>query len=397
MPPAFRFLILVAVVAASQAATPATARPLRILTYNIHHATGRDGVYNLQRIADVINAANPDLVALQEVEQGTTRYPARHLQLNELATRTGMTGVFGKTLNRLGGEYGNGVLINPDIDVLRTRNHTLPNPDFDGDGSGDGELRRLMELHLQFDDDGTPRRVNFFATHLQHTSGAIRLAQMDFINDLVDDSQVPGVLAGDFNFNDEGPAYVKLLEEWFDPTAASPGRPNQIDYVVNRGADQWSIVTPGRFIVNATTEDASDHYPLLAVLELEPYTADFNGDGRVDGADFLTWQRSVGATGVNAAGDANHDRVVNAADRTIWSQQFGSIGNAAAAGAVVPEPATAALAALLLLIALLAGAKSSSGAPGPRRPGSLLALRRFNSAAPASLPPTGPPTRSCRR
>ena len=347
MPPALRFLILAALLTASQAATPAVARPLRILTYNIHHATGRDGVYNLQRIADVINAANPDLVALQEVEQGTTRYPAQHLQLNELAARTGMTGIFGKTLNRLGGEYGNGVLINPEFEVINNLNHTMPNP-------VDGELRKVMEIRLRIDDDGTDRRVNFFATHMDHTSGDNRQAQVDFINDLVDTSDIPGILAGDFNFNDEGPAYVKLLEEWVDPSAASPGRPNQIDFVVNRGADQWSTVTPGRFIVNSTTDDASDHYPLLAVLELEPYTADFNGDGQVNGADILSWQRNLGATGVSAVGDANHDRVVNTADRTIWSQQFGTTISAAATATAVPEPATIALAAAASIAAALA-------------------------------------------
>jgi endonuclease/exonuclease/phosphatase family metal-dependent hydrolase len=340
MPSLPRFLAAL-LIASALAPAAVDARPLRILTYNIHHATGRDGQYDLQRIADVINAANPDLVALQEVEQGTTRRPPRHMQLDELATRTGMQGVFGKTLNRLGGEYGNGVLISNDIQIIRTQNHTMPNP-------ADGELRKVMELHLQFDDDGDSRRVNFFATHMDHTSGTNRQAQVDFINDLVDDSQVPGILGGDFNFEDDGPAYAKLMQEWVDPSAASPGRPKQIDYVVNRGADQWRTVTPGRFIVNSTTEDASDHYPLLAVLELVPYTADFNSDGRVDGQDLLTWQRNIGATGVSASGDANHDRVVNVHDRTVWTQQFGTTGAATAAATAVPEPATIALAASLL-------------------------------------------------
>jgi endonuclease/exonuclease/phosphatase family metal-dependent hydrolase len=336
----------VAALVASVGVSAADARPLRILTYNIHHAAGRDGKYDLARIASVINAANPDLVALQEVEQGTTRYPQRDMQLNELAEMTGMTGVFGKTLNRLSGEYGNGVLINPEFTILTSKNHTMPNP-------ADGELRKVMELRLQFNDDGTTRRFDFFATHMDHTSGTNRQAQVDFINDIVDDSNMPAVLAGDFNFNDEGPAYAKLMEQWVDPTAASPGRANQIDYVVDRAADQWSVVQPGRFIVNSTTDDASDHYPLLAVLELVPYSGDFNRSGRVDGADFLAWQRSFGATGVGVAGDANHDHVVNAADRTIWSQQFGTSGGASAAAVTgVPEPvganALAAGAAMLL-------------------------------------------------
>jgi endonuclease/exonuclease/phosphatase family metal-dependent hydrolase len=344
---ALRTLALIAALAGALQPTLADARPLRILTYNIHHGAGRDGVYNLQRIADVINAANPDLVALQEVDQGTTRNPARHMQLNELATRTGMTGFFGKTLNHLGGEYGNGVLINPEFEVINTLNHTMPNP-------ANGELRKVMEIRLRIDDDGTDRRVNFFATHMDHTSGTNRQAQVDFINDLVAPSNIPGILAGDFNFDDQGAAYDMLMDQWVDPTAASPGRLNQIDYVVNRGADQWRTVTPGRFIVNSTTDNASDHYPLLAVLELAPYTADFNSDGRVDGSDLLSWQRNLGATGATAIGDANHDRVVNAADHTVWSEQFGT-ATTVPASAAIPEPATAYLAAMTgLTTALLA-------------------------------------------
>jgi endonuclease/exonuclease/phosphatase family metal-dependent hydrolase len=46
---------------------------IRVLTFNIHHGEGGDGVIDLERIADVINSVSPDLVGLQEVENGTTR------------------------------------------------------------------------------------------------------------------------------------------------------------------------------------------------------------------------------------------------------------------------------------------------------------------------------------
>ena len=46
---------------------------LRILCYNIHWALGMDGKYDVERIADVINKAKPDLVALQEVDVGVER------------------------------------------------------------------------------------------------------------------------------------------------------------------------------------------------------------------------------------------------------------------------------------------------------------------------------------
>src|SRR4051812_46978743 len=46
---------------------------LRIVTYNIHHGEGTDNKFDLPRIAKVVMAENPDIVALQEVDQKTNR------------------------------------------------------------------------------------------------------------------------------------------------------------------------------------------------------------------------------------------------------------------------------------------------------------------------------------
>jgi len=73
--------------------------------------------------------------------------------------------------------------------------------------------------------------------------------------------------------------------------------------------------------------------------------ADFDGNGVVDGADFLVWQRGSGAAGGLSEGDANDDGVVDGADLDIWKSQFGGVSATSAVGAV-PEPATALLLAL---------------------------------------------------
>jgi hypothetical protein len=79
--------------------------------------------------------------------------------------------------------------------------------------------------------------------------------------------------------------------------------------------------------------------------------ADFDGDGDVDGADFLTWQRNVGATGQPpSAGDADGDGNITAADLDIWKTQFGPA--AAAATSAIPEPSAGLLAAAALLATL---------------------------------------------
>jgi hypothetical protein len=78
--------------------------------------------------------------------------------------------------------------------------------------------------------------------------------------------------------------------------------------------------------------------------------ADFNDDGKVDGNDFLVWQRGLGVGTTLAQGDADGDGDVDGGDLTIWRSQFGPGSGAAA----VPEPATLALglAALGLLTTL---------------------------------------------
>jgi len=54
----------------SQRAWPA---PLRIMTYNVHRCVGADGRAEPRRIAKVIAACQPDMVALQELDVGRLR------------------------------------------------------------------------------------------------------------------------------------------------------------------------------------------------------------------------------------------------------------------------------------------------------------------------------------
>lgn len=78
---------------------------------------------------------------------------------------------------------------------------------------------------------------------------------------------------------------------------------------------------------------------------------DYDRDGVVDGADFLDWQRSIGAAALPPASgaDGNADGVVNGADLTAWSSRFGD-GGATSASSTVPEPGAVAMAAVCGLL-----------------------------------------------
>src|SRR5690606_562225 len=139
-----RSFLAISMFVAGCLAAPAHAATLRVLTYNIHlGALGTDGQRDLGRIADVINAANPDIVALQEVDKNVPR-SGNVNQMFQLGQLTGMQHYFGKTRNLNGGEYGNGILVRNGIDIVSTTNHALPNP-------GNVEARRVIEMNLSLD------------------------------------------------------------------------------------------------------------------------------------------------------------------------------------------------------------------------------------------------------
>ena len=60
---------------------------LRLMTYNVRNARGMDNSCNYQRVANVINNARPDVVAVQELDSMTARSNGTDV-LRELAERT---------------------------------------------------------------------------------------------------------------------------------------------------------------------------------------------------------------------------------------------------------------------------------------------------------------------
>ncbi|MBN1853320.1 MAG: hypothetical protein JW829_11370 [Pirellulales bacterium] len=76
------------------------------------------------------------------------------------------------------------------------------------------------------------------------------------------------------------------------------------------------------------------------------YSADFDGDGDVDGDDFLVWQSSFSN---NAGGDSDFDGDSDGNDFLLWQRQFGGMTGECSSATVVPEPANL----ILLIIAIM--------------------------------------------
>ena len=233
---------------------------LRVLTYNIHHGEGMDGRVDLSRLAGVVSSVHPDLVALQEVDQGTERTDGAQ-ELTELARLTDLHPVFGKAMDYLGGEYGVAVLSR--WPITATHNEPLPN-------LADHEPRTALTVELTIGDGGP--RIEFTCTHLDQTRDPEnRLAQARYLNErLAREDDRPTILAGDMNARPDTPVMELLEGRWTNPPAADPspigpsGRPRmRVDYVLLRPASNWRVVESS--IVDDAV--ASDHRPVLVVLE----------------------------------------------------------------------------------------------------------------------------------
>lgn len=235
---------------------------LRVLSYNIHHGEGVDGRLNLPRIAGVIAAADPDIVALQEVDRMVRRTGGVD-QAVELARLTGMQPVFGGNVSLQGGAYGNAVLTR--LKITHSRNRRLPR-------RNDGEQRGVLEVRLRW-----PTRqesLRLLVTHLDYrTDDGERQASADVINQLVEtDADMPALLAGDLNDVPESTTLNTLQQKWVSasreqqPTIPVRNPQRQIDYILFRPASRWRVVE-SQVLPESV---ASDHRPILAVLELQP-------------------------------------------------------------------------------------------------------------------------------
>ncbi len=244
-------------------------RPITVLSYNIHHGEGTDGRVDLERIAAVIRAQSPDLVALQEVDRATRRTGGVD-QLQTLACLLGMQPVFGRTIDYQGGMYGNGVLTR--LPVNGFANRALP-------FTPGREPRGVLQLHVY---TGPTESGHFlfrvFATHLD-VAEADRLKAVEALPDWVaEEPDTPTLLLGDLNALPGSAPMARLLasgwsvagEPGAHPTFPARDPQRQIDYILFRPAHRWRVLevwVPEEAV-------ASDHRPIAARLELLPPESD---------------------------------------------------------------------------------------------------------------------------
>jgi len=243
-------LVLIAVVMGRAAVAETT---LRVLSYNIHHGRGTDGVVDLERIAGVIRGCAADVVMLQEVDDRTDRTGGID-QTAELGRITGLHAEFGRQIDYQGGRYGQAILCRTPLEEPRV--HVLP-------GAPDRETRIAFAVRTVV----AGRSLVLVGTHLHHRDPAARLEQARAL-EAVDFGAGPAILGGDLNAMPESEPLAALLASWRSTTAEPQptfpaGQPTrQIDFILYRAG---GVLEPGE--VRVLDEPvASDHRPILVTF-----------------------------------------------------------------------------------------------------------------------------------
>ena len=242
------------------------------MTYNVHRCLGVDGRLDVPRIAEVIAADSPDIVALQELDVGRARTGGVD-QAHELAQRLGMRSRFHAALTVEGELYGDAILTA--LPERLVKSEALPGFDPLPQLEPRGAVWTAVQL------GGGSAELQVVNTHL----GLLAREQLGQVDALLGPSWLRGageavILLGDFNATSGSNPYRRVTERLRDAQKLLPGRTSptfpsvfpmlRIDHVFVGRAIQvrraWTSTSP-------LARNASDHLPLIVEFELDPSKA----------------------------------------------------------------------------------------------------------------------------
>ena len=254
----------------------ATDIDITVMTYNIHHAEGTDGKLDLNRIANVIDQADADVISLNEVDNNFGPRSNFNDQAKILAESLNMHYVFGPALKSGSPEkpnlYGNAILSR--FPITHSANHPLiTDPGH--------EPRACIAATITI--GGI--EYTFIATHLDNVKTEMRIKQAQNIIAIIEKIAHPVILAGDFNCPPPNtsdteqssqrskPIAIILdkLESSFAIAGIGPaetiGSTTKIDYIFV-SPDLAGKVKNATVIRTDQTAVASDHLPMIAEFKL---------------------------------------------------------------------------------------------------------------------------------
>jgi endonuclease/exonuclease/phosphatase family metal-dependent hydrolase len=237
-------------------AVPGDGSPVRVMTYNLHNGFDQWGNLGLEALAQVIEAENPDVVGLQEINRGWVVNGSTDM-LSWLSQRLDMPYVWQSTTGDL---WGNAVLSRlplnetdlqplPPPDTLLKRGFIWANVDV-----GNGEQLSIIDTHYHHKADGSDIRIAQSQAILDYWAGRPFTL---ILGDLNAESDTPEIQM----FHNQG--FLDVLDE----TNVVPGYTNDARHPFRR--IDYIFITPDLTPRNATVppEPASDHLPVVTDVQ----------------------------------------------------------------------------------------------------------------------------------
>ncbi|MCD6176155.1 MAG: endonuclease/exonuclease/phosphatase family protein [Planctomycetes bacterium] len=253
-------------------------KTLTVMLYNIHHAEGMDGKLSTDRIATIIKESNADVIALNEVDNQYGKRSNFQYQTKIIAEKIGMNYYFGPAIKKKDPfrEYGNAILSR--FEFRQQSNHPLPNNE-------KCEPRACISAVVKVGDQD----IRVFVTHLDHKSDSLINKQIGYVQELASsESNLPVLIMGDFNeeiFSQKDPSkeWVSLQTNYTSafkvagvgPVGTCLGNENKkIDFIFI--SSRFSDAVEDCYVFrNEITNQASDHWPLIAHINLDKLKNDF--------------------------------------------------------------------------------------------------------------------------
>jgi endonuclease/exonuclease/phosphatase family metal-dependent hydrolase len=250
---------------------------LRVLTYNVHSCRGTDWRHDPARIAEVIAACAPDVIALQELDVGRARTGGID-QAEVIAEHLKMRAHFHPALHVEEEKYGDAILTALPSRLVRAA--ALPSI---------GEPRGAIWVEVEV----AGQKLQTINTHFglkrrERTDQAAALLGPDWLGqDRCRDN--PTLFVGDLNAVPSSPVYGLLARQLRAAQPTGAGRPKatfpsrfpllRLDHIFSNDRLQVKGI---EVIDTPLARRASDHLPLLAHVRLNTGAA--NGAGEVSQA-----------------------------------------------------------------------------------------------------------------
>ncbi|MDO5307895.1 MAG: endonuclease/exonuclease/phosphatase family protein [Planctomycetia bacterium] len=229
---------------------------VRLMSYNVCNGKGLDGKTDYNRLADVILKENPDLIAIQELDQKTKRSKGVDV-LETLGELTKMYPSYGPAIDYQGGKYGIGILSKEK--PIKVEYFPLP---------GREEQRCLLVVEFE--------KCVFCCSHWSLTKED-RAATHAIVTSKMKEQSKPVFICGDFNATPQEDSIKNLQKDWTilsaDDVTFPANKPTiRIDYICvadptnKRDPQKWLDAVKDARVVNEPV--VSDHRPI--VVDLDP-------------------------------------------------------------------------------------------------------------------------------